>query len=59
MNRIPDGAGRWWRWATAVGAGLVFMAVQWPFAGFMLTDGAHNAFFAANILGYDSSSGPW
>ena len=63
MNRIPDGAGRWRRWATAVGAGLVFMtvlaAVQWSFAGFMLTDGARNAFFAADIWDYNSSPGPW
>ena len=63
MNRVPDGAGRARRWATAVGAGLVLMliqaGVQWPFASFLLTDGARNAFFAADVFDYNSTPGDW
>jgi hypothetical protein len=30
----------------------VFVAVQWPFANFLMSDGARNAFFGAHYFGY-------
>ncbi len=63
MHRVPDDAGRWRRWATAAGAALVCMIVlavaQWPFASFMLTEGARNAFFAADLWDYNLAPGDW
>jgi hypothetical protein len=51
----------WKLWLRALVAGPVFLlslvAVQWPFASFLMTPAAHNRFFAA---GYESySSAPW
>ncbi|HTT64664.1 MAG TPA: hypothetical protein VMG35_22590, partial [Bryobacteraceae bacterium] len=43
---------RWGNWARAAAMAPVFiitlMAVQWPFAGFLMTPAAHNRFFATD-----------
>ncbi len=43
-------------WLQALGGGLIFLgvfvAVQWPFASFLVTDGAKNWFFGSNHFGY-------
>ena len=61
VNRIPAGAGRGRRAAIAAGAGIAAMlaltAVQWPFAGFLLTEPARNFFFAADQFGFDVAPG--
>ena len=36
---------------------LALVAVQWPFANFLMTDAAHNRFFAAGYLDYGTP--PW
>jgi hypothetical protein len=50
-------------WSTAIVLGgaflLVFFAVQWPFADFMLTPHARNAFFAADSWDYNIRPGLW
>jgi hypothetical protein len=38
---------------------LTLLAVQWPFAGFMLSPGARNAFFVADRWDYSAHLGPW
>lgn len=47
----------------AVGAGIAAMLVlgivQWPFAEFLLSEGARNFFFGADQWGYNRPSGPW
>lgn len=44
------------RWFQSLGSGLIFlfvlMAVQWPFATFLMSDGAKNWFFGSNHFGY-------
>ena len=61
VNRIPAGAGRGRRAAIAAGAGIAALialtAVQWPFAGFLLTEPARNFFFAADQFGFDVAPG--
>ncbi|MCS7023337.1 MAG: hypothetical protein NZV14_00940 [Bryobacteraceae bacterium] len=46
----------WSSWLLAVVSGVVFVgafvAVQWPFANFLMSDGARNAFFGAHYFGY-------
>jgi hypothetical protein len=48
--------GHWNKWLLAVASGAlflgVFVAVQWPFANFLMSDGARNAFFGAHYFGY-------
>ena len=43
-------------WFQSLGSGLIFlfvlMAVQWPFANFLMSDGAKNWFFGSNHFGY-------
>ncbi len=43
-------------WFQSLGAGLIFvgvlMAVQWPFANFLMSDWAKNWFFGSNHFGY-------
>ena len=43
-------------WLQALGGGLIFLsafiAVQWPFASFLASDGAKNWLFGANHFGY-------
>ncbi len=43
-------------WLQALGGGLVFfgvfLAVQWPFANFLMSDGAKNWFFGSNHFGF-------
>ena len=47
----------WNRWLQAAVSGVVFiavfMAVQWPFANFLMSPAARNWFFAAKYFGYD------
>ena len=57
VNRIPAGADRVVRAALAAGAGIALTAVQWPFAGFLLTEPARNFFFAADRFGFDVAPG--
>ena len=63
MHQLPTGAGRLRQWSTAVGAGLVAMlaigVVQWYFSGFLLTQGARNFFFGADLWDYNSAPGSW
>ena len=63
VNRIPGGAGRLRRVAVGAGAGVAAMlaltAIQWPFAGFLLTEPARNFFFAADQFGYNLASAPF
>ncbi|HET9947689.1 MAG TPA: hypothetical protein VFQ22_02070 [Longimicrobiales bacterium] len=60
---LPEGSSRLRTWAAVpvVGAAfvLVLLAVQWPFADFLLSEGARNAFFGADQWDYNSSPGPW
>ena len=61
VNRIPAGAGRVPQGLIAVAAGvaaiLALAAVQWPFAGFLLTESARNFFFAGDQFGFDVAPG--
>ena len=61
IRRMPAGVGGIRRMAGAAGAGvaamLAFAAVQWPFAGFLLTEGARNFVFAADQFGYNVAPG--
>ena len=63
VNRTPATAGRFRRIAIAAGAGIAAMlaltAVQWPLAGFLLTEPARNFFFAADQFGYNLAPGPF
>jgi hypothetical protein len=47
----------WKRWLQAVVSGVVFvgafLAVQWPFANFLMSPAARNWFFATRYFGYD------
>ncbi len=56
VRRMPAGVGGIRRLAGAAAAGVAAMlalaAVQWPFAGFLLTEGARNFVFAADQFGY-------
>lgn len=53
----------WRTWQQAVLFGAVFvltlLAVQWPFADFLMSPGARNAFFVADRWDYGSTLGPW
>jgi hypothetical protein len=56
--------GTWNRWAQAAALGTVFfatfVALQWPFANFLMSPASHNWFFAANNYPYFiPSSSPW
>lgn len=48
--------GGWNKWLLAAVSGVVFLAiflaVQWPFADFMQSPAARNAFFGSNYFGY-------
>ena len=61
IRRMPAGVGGIRRMAGAAGAGVAAMlalaAVQWPFAGFLLTEGARNFVFAADQFGYNVAPG--
>lgn len=63
-QRSGDGPVSRWRdwWLAAVGA-VVFVvlltAVQWPFAEFLLSDGARNYFFQGDTWGYSARPGAW
>ena len=61
IRRMPAGVGGIRRLAGAAGAGVAAMlalaAVQWPFAGFLLTEGARNFVFAADQFGYNVAPG--
>ena len=54
---------RWPEWRQALLLGAVFvaalLAVQWPFAHFLLSPAARNAFFVADHWDYSSRVGPW
>jgi hypothetical protein len=53
----------WREWQQAVVLGMAFvltlLAVQWPFAVFLLSPAARNAFFVADRWDYSSLLGPW
>jgi hypothetical protein len=53
----------WQMWLRAVIAGplfvLMLIAVEWPFASFLMTPAAHNHLFAAGFASFFSSSPPW
>jgi hypothetical protein len=56
--------GSWNRWAQAATLGALFfatfVALQWPFANFLMSPASHNWFFAANNYPYFiPSSSPW
>ena len=61
IRRMPAGVGGIRRLAGAAGAGVAAMlalaAVQWPSAGFLLTEGARNFVFAADQFGYNVAPG--
>ncbi|MBL8229498.1 MAG: hypothetical protein JNL98_13500 [Bryobacterales bacterium] len=46
----------WNKWLLAAASAALFLAafvaVQWPFANFLMSDGARNAFFGAHYFGY-------
>ena len=49
----------WSRWRQALVAGVLFLvvlvAVEWPFANFLQSPAAHNAFFGSGYLDYNQS----
>ena len=53
----------WRLWQQGIVFGVVFvvtlLAVQWPFADFLLSPAARNAFFVADRWDYSSRLGPW
>jgi hypothetical protein len=56
--------GKWGRWAQAATLGAAFLvsfvAVQWPFADFLMSPESHNRIFAANNYPYFvPSTSPW
>lgn len=61
LRTLPDAAGRWRQAFTAVAAGIaaivLLAVVQWPFADFLLTEPARNAFFAADQWDYNTQPG--
>ena len=61
LRTLPDAGGRWRQAFTAVAAGIAAMVllagVQWPFADFLLTEPARNAFFAADQWDYNTQPG--
>ena len=63
LRTLPDVAGRWRQVCTAAVAGvaamLLLVAVQWPFAQFLLAEPARNAFFAADQWEYDMQPGAY
>ena len=63
LRTLPDVSGRWRQAFTAVVAGVAAMAlltvVQWPFAEFLLTEPARNAFFAADQWDYNTQPGAY
>src|SRR5262249_55228478 len=50
-------------WQQGLAMGVVFvaalLAVQWPFADFLLSPGARNAFFVADRWDYSNHLCPW
>ena len=63
LRRARGWAGRARDWRLAAVLGVVFVvlliAVQWPFAEFLLTPAARNRFFVADHWSYSSVLGPW
>src|SRR5260370_42080463 len=59
LVRLKMGA-QWISWKSAVLAGIVFVvafvAVQWPFADFMLSSAARNRVFGTIYFGYSDSA---
>ena len=54
---------RWREWQQGLVLGIVFvltlLVVQWPFAAFLMSPSARNAFFVADRWDYSSTLGPW
>ena len=54
---------RWREWQQALLLGVAFvvtlLVVQWPFAMFLLSPAARNAFFVADRWDYSNQLGPW
>jgi len=66
LAQEPRPAIPWWRdWLLALALGAAFLglvlAVQWPFARFLLTSSADNWFFGREInrWSYSANPGPW
>ncbi len=59
MRRWPDG----WDWILAAVLGVAFVgtfvAVQWVYGDFMLSEGARNFVFGGDQWGYQNRPGPW
>ncbi len=53
----------WREWQQAILLGVVFvltlLVVQWPFAAFLMSPAARNAFFVADRWDYSNQLGPW
>jgi len=53
----------WREWQLGIVLGAVFvltlLAVQWPFAAFLMSPAARNAFFVADRWDYSNQLGPW
>ncbi|HEX3438502.1 MAG TPA: hypothetical protein VHT24_17155 [Pseudacidobacterium sp.] len=60
MDLLLQRTQSWKPWFIAIVAGplfvLSFVAVQWPFASFLMTDAAKNRFFGAGYLDYGTPS---
>jgi len=56
LDLLRSRAGRWNRWLQAATAGplflATFLAVQWPFASFLMSPAARNWFFGTHYLDY-------
>jgi hypothetical protein len=56
FDLVRQRTGGWNRWAQAATLGAAFfasfIAVQWPFANFLMSPGSHNWFFATNNYAY-------
>ena len=52
------GTSGWTRWRQSIAGGTLFaalfFAVQWPFATFLMSPGARNAFFGAMYFDYNT-----
>jgi hypothetical protein len=63
VGTLPQHRPRLRTWLTAVAVGTVFLAVllavQWFFAGFLISEGAHSFVFGAQRWDYYSAPGPW
>jgi len=56
LDLLWQRTGSWNKWLVAAFSGLIFagalLAVEWPFAGFLMSPASKNAFFGTNYFGY-------